>query len=266
MKQIKQIKLFFKSTINYLTNPATILKILIIFSFGLLSRMFINNVFEINVFTDYNSFISIIYYLSFSCFIAIVNFTFQYFDIHLLIHTFKDYFAECFNFPSINSFVKLFYRLFDDIISISKLLGDKSHLYMGKTDYFFNKVSTSHLRENSYAKNSHSTNPSNNSHSHSTNPSNIKPSGAYVSTTGHQIIPEEVASKHKLVSKSKVSNLRNRNISDSTKHSNTNLNTPKENINNTPTENIRYNNSTNTNNMSQNTPIKKKNFNIFSYK
>ncbi len=54
-------------------NKRTLIKIIVIFSFGLVSRMIINNYFEINVFMDFFSYISICYYLVLASFITFIH-------------------------------------------------------------------------------------------------------------------------------------------------------------------------------------------------
>ena len=50
-------------------------KIFTIFIIGLVSRIFINNFFNINVFVEYNSLVSWLYYLTMSCLTVIINST-----------------------------------------------------------------------------------------------------------------------------------------------------------------------------------------------
>jgi hypothetical protein len=69
-------------------------KISIIFFIGLTSRFFINYYFNINVFVDCLSFISIIYYFLMSCFVVGINILFDFVDFSYL--------------PTITSILKLF--------------------------------------------------------------------------------------------------------------------------------------------------------------
>ena len=59
--------------IKKIFNKRTLIKIVSIFSFGLISRIIINNYFGINVFTDFFSNISICYYLILATFITFVH-------------------------------------------------------------------------------------------------------------------------------------------------------------------------------------------------
>ena len=68
-KFLKNIMSFFKR----LLNPVNISKIIIIFTVGFASRIFINEYFEINVFMDYLNSISIWFYLCFSIFIVLIH-------------------------------------------------------------------------------------------------------------------------------------------------------------------------------------------------
>ena len=59
-------------------------KILIIFIVGFISRILINYIYKINVFTDYFSQISIMYYLSMSIFIVLIHDLITYFEINII--------------------------------------------------------------------------------------------------------------------------------------------------------------------------------------
>lgn len=64
MKQILTTFLFFKNNI---------FKVLLIFFVGFASRYLVNYYWDINVFVDFTSMISIIYYLNMSCVIVYLN-------------------------------------------------------------------------------------------------------------------------------------------------------------------------------------------------
>ena len=61
-----------------LVTISNLFKVLVIFSFGFISRLIVNWWFGINVFVDYTEPISILYYLSFSVFIVTINDLFVY--------------------------------------------------------------------------------------------------------------------------------------------------------------------------------------------
>ena len=65
-------------------NLTNIIKILVIFLVGFISRIIINNYFGINVFLDYTSYISILYYFSLSSFSVYFD---QVFSFHLTAPT-----------------------------------------------------------------------------------------------------------------------------------------------------------------------------------
>lgn len=61
-------------------NKRNFIKILIIFSFGLCTRIFINSYFNVNVFVDCFSFVSMLYYLFMASFVLAVNIIVDTFD------------------------------------------------------------------------------------------------------------------------------------------------------------------------------------------
>ena len=80
-------------------------KIFFIFIIGLVSRLVVNNYFEVNVFSDFFNKVSLVYYFLFSCFLVIVNelgnFSFlpSFFSMFLSVNSFLIY---CFNFSKVN--------------------------------------------------------------------------------------------------------------------------------------------------------------------
>lgn len=72
---------------NHLTNILTkknISKILIIFTVGLITRIIINNYFNINVFSSWSNIISLIYYLSMSSFIVFINHLIDFYNFSII--------------------------------------------------------------------------------------------------------------------------------------------------------------------------------------
>ena len=59
--------------INTILNSVTFRRILVILMVGLVSRSLVNYIFEINVFKDYSTNISLVYYGFMSCFSAMVH-------------------------------------------------------------------------------------------------------------------------------------------------------------------------------------------------
>jgi hypothetical protein len=76
-KLIYNISNFLKRNINRLT----LSKVLVIFVVGLLSRVLVNNFWDVNVFVDYLNSISLIYYGFMSIFVVIVNELYSHIDI-----------------------------------------------------------------------------------------------------------------------------------------------------------------------------------------
>ena len=77
---IYNISSFLKRNINRLT----LSKVLVIFVVGLVSRVLVNNFWDVNVFVDYLNSISLVYYGMMSIFIVLVNELFSYIDIKIL--------------------------------------------------------------------------------------------------------------------------------------------------------------------------------------
>jgi hypothetical protein len=71
-------------------NKNNLIKIIIIFFVGLTTRIFINTYFNINVFTDYLSCISILYYFFFSSFIVYIHYIIDNANINIILKTFND--------------------------------------------------------------------------------------------------------------------------------------------------------------------------------
>ena len=67
------VKVYFKLILLSVFNRRTLYKVLIIFTIGFISRWFVNSFFDINVFLDFYSYISLIYYFLFSCFVIFVH-------------------------------------------------------------------------------------------------------------------------------------------------------------------------------------------------
>lgn len=67
------IRLYFNLFFKSIFNIRTLYKILIIFTIGFISRYLVNNFFGVNVFIDFCSYISLIYYSLFSCFVIFIH-------------------------------------------------------------------------------------------------------------------------------------------------------------------------------------------------
>jgi hypothetical protein len=96
-----------KNLLKNLFNKRNLNKIIIIFTFGFISRLAIKYYFSINVFVDIFNYISIIYYLFFSCFVVFVH-------DYIYIHNFSiipDFIIALFSY-TFNSFVTTFIFLF----------------------------------------------------------------------------------------------------------------------------------------------------------
>nr|QWS06181.1 hypothetical protein [Clonostachys rogersoniana] len=81
---MKKILNKIKSFLNQLFTPVNLSKVIIIFIVGIISRYLVNTYFDINVFKDYLTLISLIYYSIFACFIAFIHELFSYFNISII--------------------------------------------------------------------------------------------------------------------------------------------------------------------------------------
>ena len=87
-KLIYNITSFLKRNINRLT----LSKVLVIFVVGLVSRVLVNNFWDVNVFVDYLNTISLTYYGFMSIFVVLVNELYSYIDIKIIPKISKDVF------------------------------------------------------------------------------------------------------------------------------------------------------------------------------
>ena len=74
---------------NFTFNKSILVKVLFIFLIGFISRIIINNYFDVNVFLDYTNYISIIYYFGLSSFSIYFD---QLFSFHLATPTYVEFF------------------------------------------------------------------------------------------------------------------------------------------------------------------------------
>jgi hypothetical protein len=138
----KNLKSFFNSFCLFfrrIFNRSILNKVIFIFTFGLLSRAFINNINNVNVFSDYMSHIFVIYYSFFSLFIVIVP------EFINIISSFSFISVICNNIVNILEFVirmlismniRIFHYKLEDI-KISSISSIKNCIkYLG---YFSNR-------------------------------------------------------------------------------------------------------------------------------
>jgi len=78
----------FKRLTKWFFTPSNIIKISIIFIIGIVSRYLINEYLDINVFVNYLSSVSILFYLGYSSFIVIINEIFSYYDVNNWFYSF----------------------------------------------------------------------------------------------------------------------------------------------------------------------------------
>lgn len=88
--------------ISKIFNRSNLNKAVIIFTFGLISRIFILNFFKINVFTDYLHYISLSYYSIFSLFIVLIHEVVNYFNINIIPGFVSGFYSHLLNLFNIN--------------------------------------------------------------------------------------------------------------------------------------------------------------------
>src|SRR6266498_465375 len=77
-------KFSFPGLLSRILNKQNINKILIVFIVGLTSRILVNWIYNVNVFTDYFNTISILYYMLMSIFIVLIHEIVTLFDINII--------------------------------------------------------------------------------------------------------------------------------------------------------------------------------------
>lgn len=119
-------KFYFPGLLCKIFNKPNLNKILIIFIVGFTSRIFINYMYNINVFVDYLNKVSIIYYVSMSMFTVLIHEIITFFNINII---------PSYAFNSINYIIKVIHSLckyittvFNNIFSINKKIFDNLKL------------------------------------------------------------------------------------------------------------------------------------------
>jgi|SRR5215469_13552585 len=133
-------KLTFSGLLDRVFNKSNINKILIIFVVGLTSRILINNIYNINVFSDYFNKVSIIYYVLMSIFIVSIREVITYFNINII---------PSFIFDSIKYVTFIDSKVFNNIklrnFTISSINKKLKNVYF---DNFTNKLSITQVNLN----------------------------------------------------------------------------------------------------------------------
>lgn len=129
----------FKSFTKWFFSPSNIIKISIIFTIGIISRYFINEHFSTNVFVDYLTVVSILFYLGFSSFIVIINELFSYYDMN-------NYFYSLINLSSKFLSELMFY--------LSSFCSFIKQLMFGKNIHYFDNVRYTRMEDTRYTRTS----------------------------------------------------------------------------------------------------------------
>jgi hypothetical protein len=116
-------RLFNSYLVKNIFTKVNVNKFLIIFTVGVISRAFVNNICGINVYVDFLHFISILYYIAFSIFIVVVHDVASYTEFSL-ISVFR---LDFFNFiiSKIKLVLESFIKLIFTTIKNSRLLFSK---------------------------------------------------------------------------------------------------------------------------------------------
>jgi len=83
-KIINKLPLALSTLFKRIFNPLNISKALIIFIFGLVSRILVNSIYDINVFTEYTETISLVYYSTMALFVVFINELVTYFNFSFI--------------------------------------------------------------------------------------------------------------------------------------------------------------------------------------
>ena len=216
------MKLFYNLFVC-LFKPGNICKIFTIFILGFFSRYFINDLFDINVFKDYTNYISLTYYFSFSCFVVYII---QLFD-SFIAYSFSDVFSfsSLYFKNSLNNIVyfivccyNFIYRMVQqEFLTLNANPYNKSICQNTNKDFGVNNSAGNSVIRNkigSRSAPSPASGPGSVPTSASNPPSASNPSSALNPTSrfgssnssnsyygNNPLVPENVARKHKLVSK-----------------------------------------------------------------
>lgn len=156
---IKLMKTFF----NKLFTPVNLSKILVIFFIGLISRFLVNNYFDINVFKDYLTTISLIYYSTFTCFIVFIHELFSYFNIIII----PNFILEAFSW--LNNLIKellvwIISKIIDKKTYVSNMFSSSRNKHSSHRHSSSNPESSSSRHKSSRHKSSSSHHKSSSSH------------------------------------------------------------------------------------------------------
>lgn len=109
---MKKILNVLRNNLNRLLKPTNISKAIVIFVIGIISRYFINDYFNTNVFTEYLTFISISYYSFIAVLVVFINDMFNYYNFSIIPNfIFTFYYQVCYilEFIFIKPFLYLHY-------------------------------------------------------------------------------------------------------------------------------------------------------------
>jgi hypothetical protein len=119
MRKIKN-KFSFFDLLSRIFNKLNLNKFLIIFIVGFTSRLFINYIYNVNVFIEYFSKVSIIYYVLMSMFIVLIQEIITYFDINIIPYYLFNYITNLSlylytTFINMKNIMSISYNSFKDI-------------------------------------------------------------------------------------------------------------------------------------------------------
>lgn len=83
LSYIHRSRLAFRGLAGQIFSRKNLTKVFFIFTFGFSFRVFIGSFYGVNVFTDFLSYISLLYYMFMSCFIVLVHELVAFFDFSI---------------------------------------------------------------------------------------------------------------------------------------------------------------------------------------
>lgn len=107
---------------NKFFTTANFSKILVIFTVGLLSRYFINEYFNINVFTEYWSMVSVTFYSLFATFVVFIHECFTFFNVNII----PNFIINILNYIFIEPFIYIYSRTWGKYPEVFQIKSSRS--------------------------------------------------------------------------------------------------------------------------------------------
>lgn len=142
--KIQLYKLYKPDLLARIFTKSNISKVLIIFTFGLMSRIFIGFYYDVNVFLEYYRTISLTYYWLMALFVVILGEIFTYFNLNILPSFIFDYYASTYSilsriFSNIGQINKKVYKCISGNINIGDFSIKSITYYLSRVTNLFSK-------------------------------------------------------------------------------------------------------------------------------